>query len=139
MNLPTSRRNWQMPSLPSLRKINLTSNDRLDQSATMLCISFLYNPHHCPVLEEIELNGFVEWDILMLMLERRNFRTDGVKRISTLSIPLTPPFLETHLESLLKGVYTERPPNEDMSTEAIAEALCDVETYIFPMTFLDKI
>jgi hypothetical protein len=119
---------WNMPSLPSLRRIRITSSKHFDQSATMLCVSILYHPHHCPVLEEIEVSGFVEWDILMLMLERRNFRNENIKRISTLRIPLTPPRLGVHLESLLRGVYTERPSNADLSTEAIAEVLCDAET-----------
>jgi hypothetical protein len=124
LGVSSYRSSWQMPSLPYLRKISLTLREMLDQNVTMLCLSFLYHPDHCPMLEEMELGGFPEWDILVLMLERRNFRVDGTKRISILKLPIIPPILEDPLSLLLEGKYAERTSNRDISTEATREALC---------------
>ena len=118
-----------VPLLRSLRGVIIKSEELLDQNATNFCLSMLYFPDSCSLLEEVELSGFVEWDILVLMLERRNFIPTGVERIHTLRLPLRPPHLENVISSLLDGKFTERPPNEDLSTEGIREVLCSAEVY----------
>ena len=134
LELPTVVRPiWFMPRLPSLRSVAIKSEESLDQNATTFCLSMLYFPDCCPLLEEVELSGFVEWDILVLMLERRNFSTASVKRIHTLKLPLRPPHLEGVISSLLNGKFTERPSNESLSTEGIREVLCSSEVYVFPL------
>jgi hypothetical protein len=124
------RSEWYMPHLHLLRSVTIKSKNPLDQNATAFCLHILYSPDICPQLEEVELTGFVEWDILMLMLERRNFIRDGVKRINTLRLPLKPSFLEIPLALLLSGKYAERPSNKDLSTESVKEALCSPEVYV---------
>jgi len=131
LELPAVRSMWFMPRLHSLRSVVIKSEERLDQNATTFCLSILYFPDSCPLLEEVELSGFVEWDILVLMLERRNFSTAPVKRIRTLKLPLRPPHLANVISSLLDGKFTERPSNTDLSTEGIREVLCSTKVYAF--------
>ena len=124
-----------MPSLPCLRKLSIRVAHSLDHSATMLCLSFLYYPEHCPLLEEIKMNGFPEWDVLVLMLERRNFRTDGTWRIGTVKLPVIPPVLREPLSLLLEGKYARRPSNEEISTEAFREVMCNGKVDVVPSRF----
>src|SRR6202000_2481559 len=129
--VPSGLDSWFMPPLNTLKSVVIKSGEYLDQNATTFCLSVLYFPDSCPLLEEVELTGFVEWDILVLMLERRNFCTMPVKKIHSLKLPLRPPHLDGVISSLLDGKFTERPSNEDLSTEGIRTLLCTSEVYAF--------
>lgn len=84
-------------------------------TTTSLCAALLYHPEACPALETIRfLNSAPEWDILFMMLERRNFRK-GIARIRRLGLPFLPYHLRGPLCSLLRGMYTNRPSNMELS------------------------
>ena len=66
----------------------------------------------------------MEWDILFLMLERRNFGFKSVKRIRTVTF-LVPFFIRRTLTLLLAGEKGVRPPLKSISLEATREVLFD--------------
>jgi hypothetical protein len=95
--------------------------------ATSLCIAILYQEEDYPCLSEIKFRQSApEWDMLFIMLERRNFLTNRrVSRISRVSLPFIPDGLRAPLASLLRGLYTTRPPNKDLSFEGIIDLIFD--------------
>jgi hypothetical protein len=112
--------------LRSLRTISITA--RADTPiASALCTALLYRPEECPALCEIKLLGFgPEWDILVMMLERRNFLRDGrVSRIRRITLQYVPNELRKPLAGLLRGVYTPRPSNEELSFVASMDVFFD--------------
>jgi hypothetical protein len=95
--------------------------------ATSLCFTILYQSEECPSLCNIRLLGCApEWDVLFTMLESRNFMTSSsVSRICRITLPRVPYELRGPLASLLRGLYTKRPKNEDLSFKGIIEMLFD--------------
>ena len=84
----------------------------------------LIRPQNAPALEKISLVGtFVEWDILLLMLERRNFLVQpGISLIKTLVVDNELPYrLLYPISELLGGRFVERDSNYSFSIEAIGE------------------
>jgi hypothetical protein len=79
----------------------------------------------CPSLQELHLEECLEWDLLILMLERRNFGLDGVNRIHTVTLPFVPFLIQQTLTLLLTGETAVRPPLESISLEATREVLFD--------------
>ncbi|KIM23561.1 hypothetical protein M408DRAFT_77412 [Serendipita vermifera MAFF 305830] len=118
-------------SFPSLVKIVLSGFSYVSSQATFLCLSLLYQPEACPRLQELEFEGFPEWDCLFLMLEARNFhRNRLLSRISGLIIPSVPHHLRSSLSCLLRGEFTTRPSNYDLSIHATKEVLFDASMYV---------
>ncbi|KIM22594.1 hypothetical protein M408DRAFT_28578 [Serendipita vermifera MAFF 305830] len=113
------------PSFPCLRSITWHSRTQMNPEGNRLCIIFLENPGLCPSLEELHFNDYVEWDILFLMLQRRNFEVVGVRMIHTVTMPFVPLDFQDSFTDLLKGKYTYLPPDIDLSPESAREALCD--------------
>jgi len=95
--------------------------------ASSLCIELLYRPEDCPALFNIKMVGFgPELDILFMMLERRNFLRNGrVSRIRRITLPYVPDELRAPLAGLLRGLYTPRPSNRDLSFVTLMEAFFD--------------
>ena len=101
---------------------------RVDSSVNELLASFILDPGNCPVLEEVEITTIPEWDILFLMLERRNYlpSSRGIVRIRTLILPYPiPPDLLVPLTRILSGQFTERPSNKDLSFCGFMDAYFD--------------
>lgn len=70
---------------------------------------------------------FPEWDILFIMLERRNFlMDDAVSWIHTIAFTVSPPpkILQA-IRCRLGGRLSERPSNYDLSTLSHLEAYFD--------------
>ncbi|PVG03983.1 hypothetical protein CPB86DRAFT_869332 [Serendipita vermifera] len=78
---------------------------------------------HYPCLEEIHMDECPEWDILMIMLERRNIlAVPRVRPISRLSLPSTcPSSVSQLLPELLAGKWIQRPSNFELSQAGNAE------------------
>ncbi|KIM20133.1 hypothetical protein M408DRAFT_30619 [Serendipita vermifera MAFF 305830] len=114
-----------------LQEISITAEAETP-IATSLCLAILYDPEKCPSLGNIVLIECApEWDILFLMLERRNFLTRlGISRINRITLPYIPHHLRDPLASLLRGVYTKRPPNEELSFLGMMELAFDENMYV---------
>ena len=96
--------------------------------ASAFLIRFIMEPEICPELVEIGIDFVPEWDLLFLMLERRNYLppSRGVARIKTLSLPSPLPLtLLAPLTDILSGRFTRRPSNMDLSFSGFAKAYFD--------------
>ncbi|PVF94329.1 hypothetical protein CPB86DRAFT_662286, partial [Serendipita vermifera] len=69
-----------------------------------------------------------EWDIFMIMLERRNLLTGPfVKRISSVHFPFPlPPQLFPSIRDILAGKWTTRPSNLALSLAGNSERILDL-------------
>jgi hypothetical protein len=112
-------------SFSRLSSIRLNTHLFTNPEGNHLCMSLLCNPEGCPLLQELHCEESLEWDVLILMLERRNFGLKGVKRIHTLTIPFIPYPIHHTVNLLLAGENTKRPPLEPTSLEATRELLFD--------------
>jgi hypothetical protein len=120
-----------LPAVHSLKKIMLSLSDNVFRQATTLCLALFFEPELCPTLQELEFEGYPEWDCLFLMLEARNFsRNSSISRISTLTVSHIPNHLRSPLASLLRGEFTSRPSNEELSLEATREMVLDENMYV---------
>ncbi|KIM19875.1 hypothetical protein M408DRAFT_30847 [Serendipita vermifera MAFF 305830] len=99
----------------------------------IICISdfleeLILQPRRWPSLESVDLGGHcVEWDLVILMLERRNIVSRGaVKAITTLhhsgnlSYKLSYP-----ISRLLQGKFPEREPLSEYSIDTVGKVLWD--------------
>jgi hypothetical protein len=86
-----------------------------------------------PSLQKLRMRYVPEWDLLFIMLERRNLLANGAN-VKTPSTPITcldlpglpPPFILQPLISRLRRRLTKRPSNYDLSLQSL------VETYFEP-------
>jgi hypothetical protein len=106
---------------------------RYEPQGTMLCFALLNQPDECPMLNEIKfLECFPDWDILFLMLERRNFMINStVSLIRRITLPFIPIGFRTPLASLLRGTYTRRPTDDDLFMGGSRELLLDEQVSVF--------
>lgn len=86
-----------------------------------------------PALERIESSRYPEWDILFLMLERRNFLPNkSATRISTLVFPVIPSLVIVQsLAELLRGRFSNRPSNYELSLDGLTLTYTDPKMSAF--------
>jgi hypothetical protein len=124
---------WNKSSLCFLRKLSIEIDRETEGSLVAYGITgfikeLACRPYSYPSLEDIELNECPEWDILMIMLERRNLlQGPEIKKIRTIKLG-SPYSLEIQriISGLLAGKWTERPSNRDLSLAGNAEILLDL-------------
>jgi hypothetical protein len=121
---------WKLSLLPKLVSITLDISLWDQHDGTLLCVALLYHPDYCPALRQIWFSQLVEWDILFLMLERRNQRTKYVSRIDVVDLPFVPFILHKPLALLLEGKSAERPSNLELSFEGACELACDATMWL---------
>jgi len=123
---------WNVTSLPALRKLLL--GGLAGEMATELCIHFIMRPHDCPSLEFIDFGINPEWDLLFLMLERRNHSTQyGVSKIETLVFPTAIPYsLLLPVTELLGGRFVPELSYRDFSISSIADVFFDENMWVCP-------
>lgn len=122
------RLKWRSITHQNLRDIIIFSRPETGgKIATEFCRDVALQPSNLPALESISLHHMPEWDILFIMLERKNFvAQSGVSRIKRLSLPGTcPTRFRRPLYDLLHGYYTDRPSNYDLSIVGNAEIILD--------------
>jgi len=105
-------------------------------------IPFICEPTICPLLSRLQLDFIPEWDLLFLMLERRNYlpQSRRVSRIKTLILRLPPPpHLLLPLMEILAGRFTVRPSNEDISVSSFMEAYFDPNMCVPTLRLITKI
>jgi hypothetical protein len=146
--VPSPRSKTLSTSLPNLRFLSLTTEkplawdlglfprlERIELSGYPSAIlagdffeELLLQPGSCPFLEEVSLRGhYVEWDLLILLLERRNLLTKpGIARIKTIQVGNNIPYKLLHPISVLqRGKYSHRDSIEEFSSTAIGKLLWD--------------
>jgi hypothetical protein len=129
---------FELHSFNFLRSITISSSIfEYQPQGTMLCFALLNHPSTCPALNEIRfMQNFPDWDILFLMLEKRNFMVDSaVSLIRRITLPCIPSGLRTPLASLLRGSYTERPSNEELFMGGAQELLLDEQVSVVSIFF----
>ncbi|PVF90871.1 hypothetical protein CPB86DRAFT_662578, partial [Serendipita vermifera] len=96
---------------------------------TSFLLELALHPESYPALEEITLEGYPEWDILAIMLERRNLLADSsVQRIKKVKVLKTcPDHICRMISNLLKGKCLQRPKKE-LSLAGNAGAILDLTT-----------
>ncbi|KAG8811230.1 hypothetical protein FRC17_002562 [Serendipita sp. 399] len=129
LHLEASLCNWTNVSHPSLTCLRLraTHNDKRDY-ITHFCQQLALNPLNFPSLRELELDWYPQWDILFLMLERRNFQYEDstFSNIEVLVLPsLTSPSILEPIRLLVQGKITERPSNYEASVTSLYSVISD--------------
>jgi hypothetical protein len=114
-------------SFSLLASIRLAARYFTNPEGNRLCTALLCHPEGCPMLRELHFERCLEWDILVLMLGRRNFGLKGVKRIYTITLPFVPSAIRRALLLLLAGESAERPALESLSLEETREVLFDAD------------
>ena len=113
---------WDLASFPAVKHICLAESIWASDLFEQLAV----RPSDCPNLEHITVEGmYYEWDILLLMLERRNFATRvGVSAIQSIKFSSELPFKLLHpISDLLRGHFITQMRMADFSLEAIAKRL----------------
>jgi len=114
-------------------KLRVNTTYYADYNANEVLIFFICEPARCPLLVELELGFIPEWDLLFLILERRNYlpQSQHISRIETLLLPFPPPpQLLLPLTEILAGRFTVRPPNGDISVSSFREAYFDRNMWV---------
>ncbi|KIM30332.1 hypothetical protein M408DRAFT_22325 [Serendipita vermifera MAFF 305830] len=124
--------NWVVTSLPLLASIQFGRPlDNLNRPGKMLCAQIIYYPETCPSLREIDFGDYVEWDLLFIMLERRNLGRKDATRIEKVSVPFVPlAFRQSLLELLLGRQRRADPSNMVLSLEETRELIFDPSVYV---------
>jgi hypothetical protein len=102
--------------------------DPADDSITRFCRNLAMNPTQLPVLESLCLGQLPEWDILFIMLERRNVtKTQGISKLKKITLPSHyPKELLGPIYDLIIGKFATRPSNWDLSFAGNVELLEDI-------------
>lgn len=121
---------WSRSSLVFLRNV-VIGNDfipTVHNASTSFLRDIACRPESYPSLEEITLHGILEYDILMIMLERRNLLTgSSIKKITKLHlIKPYPSQICLILLTLLECKWIERPRNRELSLAGNAEIILDL-------------
>jgi hypothetical protein len=119
--------------LPQLHELTLhgppdsTSVDNISG----FCAHLALYPSSCPYLENLSLYGNPEWDILVLMLERRNIiRPSGTSPINRLELPaFCSREIRCILIELIQGRVPDRPSNFELSLGGNVHVFCDPLMY----------
>lgn len=128
------RTRFDLPNFPSLVEITTTTQSPAFTQGMQLCLSLLQEPQKCLCLEQINLDSLLEWDILYLMLRRRNLHATKASRIKRIRVPSVPAKFRHIFVPLLAG--TEALPTSHflrLSYLSIQEAqsrLLDVERFV---------
>lgn len=94
---------WNPTSLSHLVSISFEPGGLFNPRGNHLCMWLIYYPDQCPSLQNIRFGDFVDWDVLFVMLERRNLECTKAARIQKVTLPFTPYILRGPLDKLLNG------------------------------------
>ncbi|KAG8815720.1 hypothetical protein FRC17_000606 [Serendipita sp. 399] len=113
----------------NLRNLSLTGlyvSSKAKMAITRFCRDLALNMYTVPCLEALALDDAPEWDILFILLERYNFRTEvGSTRIADLHIRGVPSWLILPLKQLCEGKFADRPSNHELSWVGNIDAILD--------------
>ncbi|KIM21661.1 hypothetical protein M408DRAFT_29365 [Serendipita vermifera MAFF 305830] len=101
---------FKLPNLLTLIEVRIATQPPALIEAMQLCGSLVCEPEICPKLEKIHLDSFIQWEILFVLLKRRNFGLHpAISKIKELGLPRIAPRFRPVLTSLLNG--QEVPPD----------------------------
>jgi hypothetical protein len=116
-------------SLPHLRRFVL--GEFFD--STDLCHHLALHPHSCPMLKNLELHSTPEWDILFIMLERRNLSQYPVVPLAQIALPdICARYLRRPIHQVMRGLVPVRPSYYDLSVR-IQEDLINSDMYVLSL------
>jgi hypothetical protein len=100
--------------------------------STRFCHELATDPAQLPSLESLHLEGLPQWDILLIMLKRRNVATvQGVRPLKALGIrAMYPKELTGPISSLLQGRVTNMPSLYEVSIHAAVEMIGNTSMYV---------
>ena len=109
------REHFQLNDLPSLRQISISTSRPTFTQGMRFCASLIRDPWKCPLLEQIDLDSFLECDILYLMLRSRNYLPPQaeISRIKRLRVSFLPPAFRPVVALLLGGIQQDTLPQSD--------------------------
>ncbi|KIM21656.1 hypothetical protein M408DRAFT_29361 [Serendipita vermifera MAFF 305830] len=104
MTFHGSKSAFELPNLPNIIEIRISTRSPALTQGMKLCVSLIREPEICPKLEKVHLDSFIQWDILFVLLKRRNLgQNSAISRIRELKLPHVAPRFRPVLTSLLKG------------------------------------
>ncbi|PVG01489.1 hypothetical protein CPB86DRAFT_794868 [Serendipita vermifera] len=110
---------WSKTSHTSLKKVSIQRLYNDSNRVTSFIKDIACSPESYPSLEELDFEECPEWDIFIIMLERRNLLASrGVARINKLTIPESCPLW---IHQIIK-----RPANRELSMAGNAEIILDL-------------
>jgi hypothetical protein len=125
---------WKLENLQHIRNIIFNKTEKaipiaVEENANRLIKLLATELNSCPHLERIHFTQFPEWDLLIILLRRRNIlNSPHVTPLSHISFPSeAPTFLVKPLRQLLKGMYPDLPPLHDLSLFGNVEIILDRE------------
>ncbi|PVF93206.1 hypothetical protein CPB86DRAFT_128641 [Serendipita vermifera] len=127
---------WSQFSLWFLRYVRI-SGGIMKPHGNSVYTSFIKDiacrPDSYPSLEDIELSGCPELDILIIMLERRNLlQGPNIKRIKELSFESScSNGVRKIISTLLAGKWVDRPSNRDLSLSGNADIILDLTLLVY--------
>lgn len=103
------------------------SNGTQSQNVTRICRDIALYPDCFPSVRKLRLEQCPEWDILLILLVRRNVRsTPGISAITILEIPARcPPFLIECFKAIVQGVPVNLPTYYELSLAGAFEIVRD--------------
>ncbi|PVF92485.1 hypothetical protein CPB86DRAFT_717388 [Serendipita vermifera] len=122
---------WKNSSVLHLKTIILRKRSGfgdVDNGVTSFVHAVACHSDYYPSLEEIVLEECPEWDILMIMLERRNLlASPPIKPIKKITLPsICPPNIRRIIIDILKGKWPQRPSNKDLSPTSCVKSILDL-------------
>ncbi|KAG8825285.1 hypothetical protein FRC17_008756 [Serendipita sp. 399] len=132
-------------NLPVLEEISMGFGTRPDEAYYPMWPSevleqLIMVPATCSRLRKVEfITPYQEWDMLLLMLERRNFlRNPNVCPIQEIKFRFARPTgkLLLPISSLLAGKFVDRLPIEEYSVTAVSQSFADVSKPDCPICVL---
>jgi hypothetical protein len=127
---------WDISTLSRIRELEVQGSPysrHLIHWVSGTLEAILMRPRDNPALEKITLScDFIEWDLLLLMLERRNFLNEsGISSIKTFVFSYDLPYrLLYPISELLAGRFVDRDSNRSFSLEAIGDRVWDESMYV---------
>jgi hypothetical protein len=130
LEIVTLPKDWKGVSLPHVRKITLGQPSSLrpdPTSISALCKELASDISIFPSLQILKTRTIPEWDLLMIMLEKRNCWVEpNATRISSLCFStVPPPFILRPLTQLLRGEFPFYESLEEFSLYRISNAYFD--------------
>jgi hypothetical protein len=118
----------------ALRKLTIEGH----RYASRHLMTMIASPSQCPLLEEFCIQDTPEWDLVFLMLERRNIRPHiSVSPIRALTVPVLPgPSIMKPLVALLGCRSIARPSNTELSSQGFRDIFFDFNLYVRSVIFI---
>jgi hypothetical protein len=118
-------------SSPTLQGLSICVPRNMS-TVTALCQQLAIHGDRCPRLERLEFSECPEWDILMIMLERRNCNKDPVVTpIKYIILPARiPRIIREAVRNRIQGRQSPRPSNYELSLQGNLDVIYDSDLWV---------